>query len=277
MALTSFVPAEPLESYQERFREHAVFSRDDKGVLEIRFHTRGEVATWSMQLHRALPQIFSAVGQDPENECVILSGTGDHWLKGHDLESFAEAESDPDHFRDTNYDTWYLDGTRLQQALLYDIDVPIISVINGPGYHTEFGLMCDLTIASDDVRFWDPHYYIGLVPGDGQFMVFQELLGLKRAAYTMYVREEGIGAEEALELGLVNELHPRENLLPRAHELADQIMSQHRIVRRLTTSLARRPWKRLFTDDFHAHFASELYAVQISRVHHDAEIEKNHF
>lgn len=276
MSLSSFVPHETFESYSDRFAEHFVLDRND-GVLEVRFHTQGDVATWSMELHRALSQLFTTIGADPENEVIILTGTGDFWLKGHDISSFDAVESDPKTFKAENYDKWYLDGTRMQEALLWSIDVPIISIINGPGYHTEFGLMCDLTIAADDARFWDPHFYIGLVPGDGQFLVFQELLGLKRANYTVYVEENGILANEALNLGLVNEVLPRDQLLPRAREMAAKIMERDRIVRRMTTSIARRPWRRLMTQDFHAHFASEMYAVNVSRVFHDENLEEKHF
>lgn len=265
------VPHEPFDSYRERFSEHFVLTRSD-GVLEARFHTQGKATVWSMELHQAIPQLFVTIGADPENEVVILTGTGEHWILGYDTESWSAVEGDPETWRASNYDHWYLDGTRMQEALLWNIDVPVIAAINGPGIHTEFGLMCDLTIASEEARFWDRHFRIGLVPGDGQFLVFQELLGIKRANYEMYVNSDGIAADRALELGLVNEVMPRGELLPRARELAAKLMEQDRIVRRLTTSVARRRWRRLLTDDLQAHFASEMYAVNVSRVIHTPEL-----
>jgi Enoyl-CoA hydratase/isomerase len=66
-----------------------------------------------------------------------------------------------------------------------DLEIPTIGVINGPGFHTEMLLMCDITICSDDTIIYDLHYDIGSVPGDGIHSCFQELLGVKRAAYAL--------------------------------------------------------------------------------------------
>ena len=81
-------------------------------------------------------------------------------------------------------------------------------VINGPGFHTEMLLMCDITICSEDAIIYDLHYDIGSVPGDGIHSCFQELLGVKRAAYALLTGQT-IDAKTALEYGMVNEIHPR--------------------------------------------------------------------
>jgi enoyl-CoA hydratase/carnithine racemase len=78
------------------------------------------------------------------------------------------------------------------------------------------------------------------VPADGIHNAFQELLGVKRAAYAL-LTGEAITALQALEWGMVNEVVPRERLIARAHEIADHIMTQpRRTVRRLTTQIVRR-------------------------------------
>ena len=109
-----------------------------------------------------------------------------------------------------------------------------------------------------------PHFEIGLVPGDGQGLVFQELLGLKRAAYYMYTADK-IDAATALDLGLVNEVLPVQDLLPRAHAIAAKIMEQPRATRRLTASVIRRPWKRLLVQDLGYHMAHEMMGVRLDR------------
>jgi enoyl-CoA hydratase/carnithine racemase len=227
------------------------------GVIEVRFHTGGLEALWSLELHRALSQMFQAVGQDPENEVMILSGTGKSWINSRDLESYRSVEK-------PNYDMWYLDSAKLIENLLWSVDIPAIAAINGPGFHTEFGLICDLTIASDDAVFYEPHFSIGVAPGDGQFLVYQQLLGVKRANHAMYLRNEGINAAQALEWGMIGEVLPREELLPRAREMAGRLMKQPRTVRRLTTQIARRPWRRAFQADFGMHLTHELFGVHES-------------
>jgi len=253
---TSFVPWVPLAEYRERFAEHFVMERAD-GVLEVRFHTEGREALWSLELHRALSQVFQAIGQDPDNEVMIITGTGDSWLTKRDVESMAQVIT-------PNYDVWYADGTKLIENLLWCVDIPTIAAINGPGFHTEFGLLCDLTVASDDARFFEPHFALGVVPGDGQFLVYQQLLGLKRANHTMYLRTDGLSAAEALDWGLVGETVPRDQVLPRAREIAGKIMEQPRVIRRLTSQVAKRPWRSAVQADFGMHLAHELFAGNVA-------------
>lgn len=256
MPKTSFVPWISFAEYRERFAEHFVMDRTD-GVLEVRFHTEGGEALWSLELHRALSQMFQAVGQDPENEVMIITGTGDQWLTKRDHDSMAQVVK-PD------YDVWYADMTKLVENLLWCVDIPTIGAINGPGFHTEFGLLCDLTIAADDARFFEPHFHLGVVPGDGMFMVYQELLGLKRANHAMYLRTDGLSAAEALEWGLVGETLPRDELMPRARAMAAKIMEQPRVIRRLTAQVARRPWRRIAQADFSMHISTELFGGNVS-------------
>lgn len=71
------------------------------------------------------------------------------------------------------------------------------------------------------------------MPGDGVHIVFTLLLGPNRARYFLLMGQE-IDATEAKRLGLVNEVLPREDLLPRAREIAAQLMRQPRLVRRYT-------------------------------------------
>lgn len=261
--LTRFVPFESLESYRARFAEHAALERND-GVLEVRFHTQGGPVLWSFEFHRALSQLFMTIGQDPQNEIIILTGTGEYWTGGRDVESFYAVEHDTEQHRQGTYEYWFLDSLRLQESLLWNIHVPTIGVVNGPGAHLEIAMLCDLTIATDDVRVNDAHFRGNSVPGDGLFIVLQHLLGLKRANHLMWLAGEGISSEDALELGLFNEvISNRDQLMPRARAMAAELMKQDRIVRRMTTMIARRTWRRVFENDFLAHIASESWCVAV--------------
>lgn len=264
MSLTQYVPFEPLDKYRERFAEHFVLDRDERGVLEVRMHTNGGEAVWGLELHRAVGQLFEAIGADRDNQVVIITGTGEFWLRHRDAESFAAIESDPGAWRRDSYDIWFRDGRRILEKLIWDVDMPTISALNGPGFHTEFALLCDLTICTNTATFIDPHISVGLVPGDGQFLVYQELLGRKRANAIMF-QGRRVDASAALELGLVNEVVTPEQLLPRAHAIADEIMKIDPLVRRTTTHLVRRPWKRVLTADLDFHFSQEVYAASVAR------------
>jgi len=133
--------------------------------------------------------------------------------------------------------------------------------------------MCDLTLMADDARIYDLHYGISSVPGDGIHNAFEELLGVKRAAYAL-LTGEAIDAQTALEHGMVNEILPREELIPRAYTIADHIMSQPRTVRRLTTQIIRRPWKKRIVDDLDGGFGIQMFGhlAKGRPVHSDAHI-----
>jgi len=261
-----FAPRVPFEEYKERFKEFFNLKREN-GIIEVRAHTRGGEVQWSREVHEGWGRIFQFVGADPENEVMIITGTGEHWIAGMDKVTMAsmveKAEANPKAFAEDTYDGWYVDGSRLLDALLWDIPIPTIGAINGPGMHTEFPLLCDLTICTADTQFFEAHMPIGVAPGDGQFLVWQQLLGLKKANYFMLTGEP-IDAKSALEWGLVNGVVPREELIPRAWELAEVMMKQPRVVRRLTSQLMKRPWRRLFTEDFNMHFAHECFAVNVT-------------
>jgi len=75
------------------------------------------------------------------------------------------------------YEYAYKDGRINVSALVNDLEIPTIGIMNGPGFHSEIVLMCDITIAADDATIFDLHYDIGSVPADGIHNCFQELLG----------------------------------------------------------------------------------------------------
>ena len=140
-----------------------------------------------------------------------------------------------------------------------DLEIPTIGVLNGSGGHAEICLMCDITLCAEEAIIFDPHFNMGSVPGDGIHTCLQELLGVKRAAYALITGQQ-IDAKLALEYGMVNEVLPRDQLLDRAWKLADHIMSQPRVTRRLTTQILRRPWKRRVADDLDGGFGIQMFA-----------------
>jgi enoyl-CoA hydratase/carnithine racemase len=83
-----------------------------------------------------------------------------------------------------------------------------------------------------------------------------------------------IDAQTCLDWGLINEILPREQLLPRAWEIAEKIMKQPRPIRRMTKRITSRPWKRMFYNDFDSQIAHEFYGFALTRApHHFDEIK----
>jgi enoyl-CoA hydratase/carnithine racemase len=255
MSLQSFVPTPKLEDYAETFKDFFRFTRRDDGVLLVEAHTNGGPIQLNVENHRALGQMLKTVGADPENELLILTGSGDEFMMDSDPEGFALEDEDMAYWA---YEYAYKDGRINVSSLVNDLEIPTIGLMNGPGFHSEIVLMCDITLAAEGATIFDLHYDIGSVPADGIHNAFQELLGTKRAAYAL-LTGEAITADKALEYGLVNEVVPREQLIDRAHAIADHIMSQPRTTRRLTTQIVRRPWKQRIVNDLDGGFGIQMF------------------
>jgi enoyl-CoA hydratase/carnithine racemase len=255
MSLQDFVPTPRFEEYRETFKDFYRMERRDDGVLLVAAHTLGGSVQLSVQNHRSVGQMLKTVGADPSNEVLILTGSGPDFMMASDPSGFALEEADMEYWA---YEYAYKDGRINVSALVNDVEIPTIGVLNGPGFHSEIVLMCDITIAASDAVLFDLHYDIGSVPADGIHNAFQELLGVKRAAYAL-LTGEAITAQQALEWGMVNEVVPRDQLISRAYEIADHIMTQPRTVRRLTTQIVRRPWKQRIVNDLDGGFGIQMF------------------
>jgi enoyl-CoA hydratase/carnithine racemase len=255
MSLQRFVPTPRFEEYRETFEDFFALERREDGVLLARAHTQGGPIQLSVENHRALGQLLKTIGADPENELLILTGTGDEFMMDSDPDGFALEDEDMEYWA---YEYAYKDGRINVSSLVNDLEIPTIGLMNGPGFHPEIVLMCDLTLAAEDATIFDLHYDIGSVPADGIHNAFQELLGTKRAAYAL-LTGEAITADRALEYGLVNEVVPRDQLIPRAYAIADHIMKQPRTTRRLTTQIVRRPWKQRIVADLDGGFGIQMF------------------
>jgi enoyl-CoA hydratase/carnithine racemase len=255
MSLQDFIPTPKFEEYKEKFRNYYKLERRADGVILAQAHTLGGPVQLSVQNHRSIGQLFKTIGADPENEIMIFTGSGKDFMMEADPEGFKLEQEDLQHWA---YEYAYKDGRINASALVNDLEIPTIGVLNGPGFHSEICLMCDLTICSEDAVIFDPHFDISSVPGDGIHSCFQELLGVKRAAYAL-LTGQAIDAKTALEYGMVNEVVPRDRLLERAWQLADHIMTQPRITRRLTTQIIRRPWRQRITDDLDGGFGIQMF------------------
>ena len=247
-----------LEEYSEKFKEFFKMKRKNS-ILEVAFHTNGGAMKWDMETHRAIIPAFFDINCDPDNEVVILTGTGDAFLGEISQEGMLR-QGFTSFGTHQAYDIFYYDQTREPLALL-ELKIPVIAAINGPSIvHAELVLLNDIVICSENTYFQEAHWALqGIVPGDGVHTLFRELLGPNRGRYFLYMGNK-IYAEEALQLGLVSEVLPQDKLLDRAWEIAETIfMTKDRIQRRLTRSLLIQPWRELFVKELNSGMAHESF------------------
>jgi enoyl-CoA hydratase/carnithine racemase len=104
------------------------------------------------------------------------------------------------------------------------LDIPVIMSINGYaiGQALELALVCDMRIASFESYFGLPHIKDGIIPWDGGTQRLSRLIG-KSNALEMILTGQTIKGEDALRIGLVNQLADGLNLLPKVMETAQKM------------------------------------------------------
>ncbi len=105
-----------------------------------------------------------------------------------------------------------------------NITKPTIAALTGYalGGGLELALSCDLRISAADCQLGQPEILLGVIPGAGGTQRLARLVGPSRAKDLIFTGRF-VAAEEALAMGLVNEVVTPDQLLPRALELAEQL------------------------------------------------------
>jgi enoyl-CoA hydratase/carnithine racemase len=172
-----------LEAYRDSFR-NARLARSKSGVLEVALHTDGGTLVFDGHAHEQFVDLFHAIGSDPDNRVVILTGTGPAFMESISPEGF-------DFFTPQGYDKIYREGKKVLMNIL-DIEVPLIAAVNGPvRLHSEYILLSDIVLATPSTVFQDkPHFEFGIVPGDGVHLLWQEVIGTVRGRYFILTRQE---------------------------------------------------------------------------------------
>ena len=148
------------------------------------------------QLTRAIERAV----EDPDVRVLILTGAGDAFCAGLDLQEFA-GDSGIGEGRE-----WSRPG---YWAAMEAFEGPIIGAINGPAVTAglELALACDLLVASTSARFADTHVRVGVMPGSGVSQRLPRAVGIYRAKY-LSLTGNFLSAEQAAEWGLVSHVVP---------------------------------------------------------------------
>ncbi|HZC16124.1 MAG TPA: enoyl-CoA hydratase/isomerase family protein [Caulobacteraceae bacterium] len=214
------------DAYRDAF-PNARLTRSENGVLEVALHTDGGTLVFNGHTHEQFVDLFHAVGSDPDNRVVILTGSGEAFMESISPEGF-------DFFTPRGFDKIFREGRKVLMNIL-DIEVPLIAALNGPvRLHSEYALLADIVLATPSTVFQDkPHFDFGIVPGDGVNLLWPEVIGSVRGRYFLLTRQE-LDAETAKAWGAVNEIVPADRLLARAREIADTLAALPPLTARYT-------------------------------------------
>src|ERR1700761_1435625 len=197
-----------LIDYNDRI-QHIIINRESK-LNALNKETLAE-------LHTA---IYDALNNDKVGG-IIISGAGQKaFVAGADIAEFSSFDS-------VKGEKLARDGHRLVFNQIENSKKPIIAAINGfaLGGGLELAMACHIRIASDNAKMGLPEVTLGLMPGYGGSQRLPQLVG-KGKALEMIMTGDMITAVEAHRLGLVNHVVAQEELMAKAEDLMNKILSR---------------------------------------------------
>lgn len=188
--------------------------RSDEGWAVVAFNRPEQLNTLSIALRQEFDRALRELEADEGVHVLILTGSGKAFSAGLDLNDW-EAGHGP------AAEAYHWDPV----ASLQRFNGPVIAAVNGLTVTggVELVLACDIILASEEARFADTHVRVGLLPGWGGSVRLIERVGLMRAK-ELALTGRFFSAQEALRWGFVNEVVPQTALMPRARELAREML-----------------------------------------------------
>jgi enoyl-CoA hydratase/carnithine racemase len=219
----------------------------DHEIVELRFHTGGDSLVWSATAHREAMEAFAWVGARRSTQVVIITGTGDDFCTRIDVNSF----------KGISWEEIAWEGRRMVLNLV-DIEVPVISAVNGPATcHSELIVSGDIVVSSDTAVFGDHvHMTRNTAPGDGVHAIWGLLLGPSRSRHFLLTAAT-IGAEEGQRIGFVHEIVAPADVAARAWDIARGFAAKPHGVLRFAKATVSMPFRRFLAEDISHGFGLE--------------------
>ena len=207
-------------------QDHLLVDRSD-GVLTLTMNRPDAKNALSPQMLVRMAEAWYEYRDSKDLRVAILTGAGEEsFCAGGDLKltmplvtGVREPEDEWDHRLVGNY-------TLFTDAILrgFEIYKPIISAVNGSalGGGTEIIQATDIRIASEHAQLGTPETKVGLIPGGGSLTRLARQIPFAHAMEILMLGEP-FSAERALELGLLNYVVPRGQLMTKTREIASQL------------------------------------------------------
>jgi enoyl-CoA hydratase/carnithine racemase len=199
--------------------------------VELNRPTKRNAMTSSMYVK--LADVFNDAAKDERTRVVLWHGAGDSFCAGNDVEDFLKNPPGPGESPQA----------RLMNALL-DFDKPLIAAVQGAaiGGGTTMLTHCDFVYAGENAKFQMPFVNLAVVPEFGSSFSVPARIGHLRAAELILLGLP-FDAQRALNLGLVTQVVPDQNLLATATETARQLAGKPAGALQASKRLMKRPFR----------------------------------
>jgi enoyl-CoA hydratase len=211
-----------------------------------------------------LTEVVETIAVRPAVRVVVLTGAGDRAFSvGSDLRQR----------RSMTKEDWLRQRQDFDRTLytIRQLRKPVFAAVNGIAYGggSELAQSVDFIIASDNATFGQPEAMIGLSAGGGSPVFLPRVLPPGKALQ-MLMTGDPITADEAYRLGMVNEVHPRAQLMDAARRIAEKIASNSptavQAVKRAVSLGAGQPTEQAIAIMMDAHWRSAVHADRVEGI-----------
>ncbi|UCC59664.1 MAG: enoyl-CoA hydratase/isomerase family protein [Dehalococcoidia bacterium] len=237
---------------------------EKEGSIAIITLNRPEVGnSFNLTLFQEIDHVFNNIATDSDIRAVIVTGAGEHFCTGVDLNMFVGSISQDEEQADSNEtapaqdDQTYGKGTNIGATIrMRDMNKPVIAAVNGLAMGAGFALAlsCDIRIASDKARFSTAFVKRGLAPDGGGSFTLPRIIGFPRAC-ELFLTGRTVDSLEADRIGLVNSVVPHEDLMKTAVDLASSIAKHPPLAVGITKETL---YKAMMTTDIVEHMKYEV-------------------
>ncbi|MCC6818303.1 MAG: enoyl-CoA hydratase/isomerase family protein [Bacteroidia bacterium] len=197
-----------------------IITSKEATVLTITINRESKLNALNMATLREIKEAIIEANKDKEVSGIILTGSGAKaFAAGADISEFVN-------FNSKQATKMSADGHETMNTIERS-GKPVIAAVNGfaLGGGCELAMSCHVRIASENAKFGQPEVNLGVPPGYGGTQRLIQLVG-KSKATELLLTADAIGANVAMEYGLVNEVVPIEDLIPRCIEILNKISSK---------------------------------------------------
>ena len=204
------------------------------GVLQMTMDTGQKKNAMTAQAHRDLARIWGPIGEDPAIRAVLITGSGDAFSAGGELnwvKSLIEKPTTDEGRRDfSDFD----ELLAIADGML-NLNKPIVAAVNGAAVAggLAVALLADISIVAEDALICDGHIRGGIAAGDHAALMWPLLCGMAKAKYYLLTGRSLDGAEAA-RIGLMSMAVPKAQVLPTAQEIAAELAAGPQLAIRWT-------------------------------------------
>jgi 2-(1,2-epoxy-1,2-dihydrophenyl)acetyl-CoA isomerase len=195
-----------------------LYRRGTAAKLELNRPER--MNAWNTQFGLDLLAAVQSLAEDPDVRAVLVTGAGRAFSSGADLKEGLEPTPDG------HPDVYKVLTERYHPIIvtIREMPKPVVAGVNGAaaGVGLSLALACDLVVAAESAYFLLAFVNIGLVPDGGSSLLVPSRVGFARAA-EMAMLGERVGARQALEWGLINQVWPDAELAARTDDLVSRL------------------------------------------------------